>query len=478
MNKKSKLHMDISEFRKEGYKVIDWIAEYYDNIEEYPVLSRVKPGEIRNKLPKKPPKKGREFNNILKDMDLMMPGITHWQSPNFHAFFPCSNSGPAILGDLISTGIAINGMNWVTSPSATEVESHVLDWMVNALNLPNQFLTSSSGGGVIQDTASSSSLVAMVAARERATLGEANKKGCKQNLTVYTSSQSHSSIEKAAKIAGIGTNNIRIIDVDENYAMKSDLLLNTIKQDIKKGFTPALIIATVGTTSSTGIDPVDQIGKICKKYNIWLHVDSAMAGPAAICPELRFVNNGLEFADSYTFNPHKWMLTNFDCSIFYVRNKKYLLNALSILPEYLKNKASEKNDVIDYRDWGIPLGRRFRSLKLWNVINYYGINGIQEYIRTDMRITQELKRWIEADENFEILAPIPLTLICFKYKANDDFNEKLLRKMNASGKMYMSHTKLNGQFAIRFSIGTSTSTKDHVKSTWRRIQKYAKRLDS
>tara|TARA_B100000902_G_C27292843_1_gene908209 strand:+ start:255 stop:1691 length:1437 start_codon:yes stop_codon:yes gene_type:complete len=473
MNKKSKLHMNTQEFRKEGYKVIDWIADYYDNIEEYPVLSKVKPGEIRNNLPKNPPQKGREFDDILKDMDLMMPGITHWQSPNFHAFFPCSNSGPAILGDLISTGIAVNGMNWITSPSATEVESHVLDWMVNALNLPDQFLTSSLGGGVIQDTASSSSLVAMIAAREKITLGETNKTGCKQNLTVYTSSQSHSSIEKAAKIAGIGTNNFRIIDIDENYAMNANHLLDTIKQDINKGFIPTLVSATVGTTSSTAIDPVDQIGKICKKYNIWLHVDSAMAGPAAICPEFRFVNDGLEFADSYTFNPHKWMLTNFDCNIFYVKDRKYLLNALSILPEYLKNKATEKNDVIDYRDWGIPLGRRFRSLKLWNVINYYGINGIQEYIRTDMRITQELKSWIEADENFEILAPTPLTLICFKYKANDDFNEKLLRKMNASGKMYMSHTKLNGKFAIRFSIGTSTSTKDHVKSTWRRIQKCA-----
>ena len=478
MNKTSKLHMSTKEFREEGYKVIDWIADYYDQIEDYPVFPKVKPGDVRSSLPALPPVTSRKYNEILKDMDILMPGITHWQSPNFHAFFPCATSGPAILADLISTGLGVNGMNWVTSPSTTELESHVLDWLVDMLELPKKFKTSSTGGGVLQDTASSSSLVALIAAREKASKGEINDNGYNQKLTVYTSSQAHSSIEKAVKIAGIGKNNLRLVDVDESFAMDPNHLRELILSDIEEGLQPAYVCATVGTTSSTAIDPVDKIGPICKEFGIWLHVDAAMAGPAALCPEYRFINNGVEFADSYTFNPHKWMLTSFDCSVFYISKRKSLVDALSIMPEYLKNTATESQEVFDFRDWGIPLGRRFRALKLWQVINYYGIEGLQEYIKENMINTERVKSWIEKNPNFEIVAPVPLTLICFRHKKGDDFNQKLLNRMNESGKMYMTHTILKDQYVIRFSIGTATTNLDHLKSTWNCIEKYASELEN
>ena len=478
MNKKSKLHMTTKEFREEGYKVIDWIADYYDQIEDYPVFPKVKPGDVRSSLPALPPVTSRKYNEILKDMDILMPGITHWQSPNFHAFFPCATSGPAILADLISTGLGVNGMNWVTSPSTTELESHVLDWLVDMLELPKKFKTSSTGGGVLQDTASNSSLVALIAAREKASNGEINDNGYNQKLTVYTSSQAHSSIEKAVKIAGIGKNNLRLVDVDESFAMDPNHLRELILSDIEQGLQPAYVCATVGTTSSTAIDPVDKIGPICKEFGIWLHIDAAMAGPAALCPEYRFINKGVEFADSYTFNPHKWMLTSFDCSVFYISKRKSLVDALSIMPEYLKNTATESQEVFDFRDWGIPLGRRFRALKLWQVINYYGIEGLQEYIKENMINTGKVKSWIEKNSNFEIVAPVPLTLICFRHKKGDDFNQKLLNRMNESGKMYMTHTILKDQYVIRFSIGTATTNLDHLKSTWNCIEKYASELEN
>ena len=328
MNKTSKLHMTTDEFRKEGYKVIDWIADYYENIESYPVLSKVKPGEIRNSLPKDPPLKGRNYSEIIDDMDLMMPGMTHWQSPNFHAFFTCASSGPAILADLISTGLGTVGMLWETSPSCTEVETHVLDWLVDMLGLPQKFKSTSSGGGVIQDTASSSTLISLIGAREHATNGDFNTDRDSKRLTAYVSSQSHSSIEKAIKIAGLGKNAIRLIDVDDEFAMIPEKLSDQIKADIDKGLTPGFVCATVGTTNTTAIDPIKEIGQISKEHNIWLHVDAAMAGSAALCPEYRFIHDGLELANSYTFNPHKWMLTNFDCSVLYVQDREKIINAI------------------------------------------------------------------------------------------------------------------------------------------------------
>ena len=477
MNKHSNLHMTTDEFRKQGHAVIDWIADYYDNIEDYPVLSQAQPGDIRSTLSDFAPQKGRPYDEILADMNHFMPGITHWQSPNFHGFFPCATSGPAILGDLISTGLGINGMNWTTSPSCTEVETHVLDSLVDMMDLPNKFKSNSTGGGVLQDTASSSSLVALIAAREKASNGQTNKNGGNQRLTAYTSSQAHSSIEKAVKIAGIGKDSLRLIKVDDSFAMNPKHLRKSIEIDISNGFIPAFVCATVGTTSSTALDPIEDIGKICIEFNIWLHVDAALAGPAALCPEFRFIHDGLEYADSYTFNPHKWMLTSFDCSVFYVANRKVLIDSLSILPEYLKNKDTDSEMVINYRDWGIPLGRRFRALKLWHVINYYGVQGLQTFIRGHVENTQKLKSWIEADNQFELMAPAPLNLICFRHNKGDAFNERLLHILNESGRLYLTHTKLNDKFVIRFSVGQATTTLNHLKESWKFIQETVEKLE-
>ena len=474
MNKSSKLHMKTDEFKKQGYKVIDWLADYYEHVEEYPVLSQVEPGDIRSKLPEKAPNTGRAHDEILNDMNILMPGITHWQSPNFHAFFPCATSGPAILGDLISTGLGVNGMSWATSPACTELETHILDWLVDMMDLPVKFKSNSKGGGVIQDTASSASLVALLCSREKASNGRTNENGSNGDFIAYTSSQAHSSIEKAVKIAGIGKNNMRMVDVDQNFSMDSSHLRQLIEKDISNGLKPIFVCATVGTTSSTAIDPVNEIGKICKEFGIWLHVDAAMAGPAALCKEYRFINDGLNYADSYNFNPHKWMLTSFDCSIFYVADRSQLINTMSILPEYLKNKTSTSESVFDLRDWGIPLGRRFRALKLWHVINYYGVSGLQEFIRTHMENTKILHSWIEMEKDFEIVTPTPLTLICFRHTKGNNFTEKLLNTINESGKAYMTHTKLNDQYIIRFSVGQTSTTIDHLKDTWNYIVKTSK----
>ena len=474
MNKSSKLHMKTDEFKKQGYKVIDWLADYYEHVEEYPVLSQVEPGDIRSKLPEKAPNTGRAHDEILNDMNILMPGITHWQSPNFHAFFPCATSGPAILGDLISTGLGVNGMSWATSPACTELETHILDWLVDMMDLPVKFKSNSKGGGVIQDTASSASLVALLCSREKASNGRTNENGSNGDFIAYTSSQAHSSIEKAVKIAGIGKNNMRMVDVDQHFSMDSSHLRQLIEKDISNGLKPIFVCATVGTTSSTAIDPVNEIGKICKEFGIWLHVDAAMAGPAALCKEYRFINDGLNYADSYNFNPHKWMLTSFDCSIFYVADRSQLINTMSILPEYLKNKTSTSESVFDLRDWGIPLGRRFRALKLWHVINYYGVSGLQEFIRTHMENTKILRSWIEVEKDFEIVTPTPLTLICFRHTKGNNFTEKLLNTINESGKAYMTHTKLNNQYIIRFSVGQTSTTIDHLKETWNYIVKTSK----
>ena len=474
MNKSSKLHMKTDEFKKQGYKVIDWLADYYKHVEEYPVLSQVEPGDIRSKLPEKAPNTGRAHDEILNDMNILMPGITHWQSPNFHAFFPCATSGPAILGDLISTGLGVNGMSWATSPACTELETHILDWLVDMMDLPVKFKSNSKGGGVIQDTASSASLVALLCSREKASNGRTNENGSNGDFIAYTSSQAHSSIEKAVKIAGIGKNNMRMVDVDQHFSMDSSHLRQLIEKDISNGLKPIFVCATVGTTSSTAIDPVNEIGKICKEFGIWLHVDAAMAGPAALCKEYRFINDGLNYADSYNFNPHKWMLTSFDCSIFYVADRYQLINTMSILPEYLKNKTSTSESVFDLRDWGIPLGRRFRALKLWHVINYYGVSGLQEFIRTHMENTKILRSWIEMEKDFEIVTPTPLTLICFRHTKGNNFTEKLLNTINESGKAYMTHTKLNDQYIIRFSVGQTSTTIDHLKETWNYIVKTSK----
>jgi len=470
-------HMTSDEFRRHGHEVVDWIADYYSRIESFPVVSRAQPGEIRAALPSHPPAKGETFEAILRDIDpIILPGITHWQSPNFFAYFPCNASGPAILGDLLSSGLGVQGMLWATSPACTELESHVLDWLVPMLGLPEKFLSSNTGGGVIQDTASSASLCAVLAARERATNFASNRHGATGKLIAYTSSQAHSSIEKDVQVAGLGRENLRLIEVDQNFAMRADVLARQIADDRRAGLTPCFVSATVGTTSSNAIDAVPEIGRICRENNLWLHVDAAMSGTAALCPEYRYIHQGLEFADSYCFNPHKWMFTNFDCDCFYVADRKALIQTLSVLPEYLRNKATESGAVIDYRDWQIPLGRRFRSLKLWFVIRHYGIEGLQFHVRRHIELAQQFADWVRRDDDFELAAPAPLNLICFRHKAGDALNQQLMDRLNRSGDLYLTHTRLNDKLTLRLCVGQTNTEARHVEHAWRRIQEEAKKL--
>jgi aromatic-L-amino-acid decarboxylase len=467
-------HMTPDEFRRHGHAVVDWIADYYARIESFPVLSQAEPGQIRAGLPADPPIKGESFPAILADIEkLILPGITHWQSPNFYAYFPSNASGPSILGDLLSSGLDVQGMLWATSPACTELETHVLDWLVHMLDLPRKFLSTSSGGGVIQDTASSASLCALLAARERATNFASNRYGCDGKLVAYTSSQAHSSLEKGAQVAGIGRDNLRLVEVDKAFAMRPEALARQIEQDRIAGLVPFFVCATVGTTSSNAMDPVPEIGRICREQKLWLHVDAAMSGTAALCPEFRHTHAGLEFADSYCFNPHKWMFTNFDCDCFYVADHRALVQTLSVVPEYLRNKASETGAVIDYRDWQIPLGRRFRALKLWFVIRHYGIEGLQYHIRQHVELAQQFAGWVRADRRFELAAPVPLNLICFRHRGGDASNQTLMDRLNRSGDLYLTHTRLNDLLTLRLCVGQTNTTVRHVEKAWKRIQEEA-----
>ena len=479
MSDEKSFHMTPEEFRRHGHAVVDWIAEYQSRIESFPVLSQAKPGQIRASLPAKPPAKGEPFQALLKDVEqLLLPGVTHWQSPNFFAYFPCNASGAGILGDLVSSGLGVQGMLWSTSPACTELETHVMDWLVEMLGLPERFLSSSTGGGVIQDTASSAALCALLAARERATNYVSNKKGCGGRLVAYASTQTHSSLEKAAMIAGIGVENLRLIEVDENFAMRPEALARQIEADRRAGFTPCFVCATVGTTSSNAMDPIAAIGEVCGKNNLWLHVDAAMSGTAMLCPEFRHLESGVEFADSYNFNPHKWMFTNFDCNCFWVADRKALIQTLSILPEYLRNQATESGAVIDYRDWHIQLGRRFRSLKLWFVIRHYGVQGLQHHIREHVRLAQQFAGWVRADDRFELAAPAPLNLVCFRHKGGDAANQTIMDRINRSGDLFFTHTKLNGKLTLRLCVGQTHTQARHVEKAWKRIQEEAGGLTS
>ena len=463
-------HMSPEEFRRQGYAVIDWIADYYTRVESFPVLSQVQPGEIRASLPQQPPQQGEPFPSILADVEKLLPGITHWQSPNFYAYF-CSNaSGPSILGDLLSSGLGVQGMLWSTSPACTEVETLMMDWLAGMLGLPEKFLSTKTGGGVIQDTASSASLAALLAGRERATAFASNQRGCEGNLVAYTSSQAHSSIEKAMMIAGLGRENLRSIAVDSEFAMLPEELARAMRKDKEAGLIPCFVCATVGTTSSNAMDPIEKIGAICREHGVWFHVDAAMSGTAALCPEFRHFQNGLDYADSYCFNPHKWMFTNFDCSALFVADRRSLIQTLSVLPEYLKNQASESGAVFDYRDWHVQLGRRFRALKLWFVIRHYGVEGLQHHIREHVRLAHKFTGWVRADPRFELAAPVPLNLVCFRYRGGDRVNQALMDQLNRSGDLYLTHTKLDGKLTLRLCVGQLNTTERHVAQAWKRVQ--------
>ena len=463
-------HMSPEEFRRHGRAVVDRIADYMERVEGYPVRSPLEPGAVRAMLPPAPPAEGEPFERILADVDdIVLPGLTHWQSPNWFAYFPANASGPSILGDLLSSGFGVQGMLWSTSPACTEVETHLMDWLVSMLGLPEVFLSSGSGGGVIQDSASSSTLCALLAARERATGFAANERGVSTPLTAYASTEAHSSVEKAVKIAGLGRENLRIVEVDEAFALRPAALAAAIDADRAAGRTPTFVSATVGTTSSNAMDPIRAIGEVCRDRGVWLHVDAAMSGTAALCPEHRHLQDGLDLADSYCFNPHKWMFTNFDCDCFWVADRSALIRTLSVLPEYLKNKATESGAVIDYRDWHVPLGRRFRALKLWFVIRHYGVEGLRRHVRRHI----ELARWfadrVEEHPDFELAAPVPLNLVCFRHRAGDERTLAIMDAVNESGRMFLTHTKLGGRPAMRMSIGQTTTEMRHVEAAWNLI---------
>ncbi|WP_205461982.1 pyridoxal-dependent decarboxylase [Mangrovibacterium lignilyticum] len=470
-------HMSPGQFREEGKKLIDWIADYYEQVEKYPVLSQVEPGEISKQLPDQAPEKGEEFSTVMKDVEqIIMPGITHWQSPNFFAYFQSNNSFPSILGDLLSSGLGVQGMLWATSPACTELETKVMDWLVDLMGLPKHFKSTESGGGVIQDTASSAVLAALLAARERKMDFDCNKTGDNSGLVAYISTQTHSSVEKGVKVMGLGTDRLRRIDVDEKFALRPDLLEHQIMDDLAAGLKPFFVCATIGTTSSNAVDPTEAIGKICRKYNIWLHVDAAMSGTAALLPDYRQYFEGLELADSYAFNPHKWMFTNFDCDCFWVADKTVLIKTLSILPEYLKNEATEKGAVIDYRDWHVQLGRRFRSLKLWFVLRHYGAEGLRYHINQHIELAQQFTKWVKESDQFELLNEPPFNLVLFRHNKGNEFNKQLMDSLNKDGKIYLTHTVLNETFWLRMSIGQTQTEGSHVLEAWRLLNEKAEEL--
>ena len=470
-------HMTPDDFRRRGREIVDWIADYWETIEERPVLSRSKPGEIYDALPDAAPAKGESFDAMLADLDeIVMPGITHWQSPNFYGYFPAHVSGPAVLGELVSAGLGVQGMLWSTSPACTELETRMMDWLADMLDLPRDFRSTGPGGGVIQDSASSAALCAIIAARERATEGGFNRHGAGPGLVAYASTQAHSSIAKAIRVAGIGAENLRPVPVDDAHAMRADVLGEMIEADLAEGRLPFFVSATVGTTSSHAIDPLAAIGCLTRRHGIWLHVDGAHAGTAAICPEFRHLNEGLESADSYCFNPHKWMFTNFDCDCFWTRDRAALVGALSILPEYLRNAATESGKVIDYRDWQIPLGRRFRALKLWFVIRHYGIEGLRHHVRAHVAAAQDLAAHVQADTDFELAAPAPLNLVCFRHTGGDDLNKRLMERLNASGRLFLTHTVLDDRYTLRLSVGGTLTTRDHVLRAWESIRETAAQM--
>ena len=469
--------MTPDEFRTFGYAVIDWIADYQQRVATFPVMAQVQPGDIRALLPPAAPAHGEAFADILTDIDrVILPGITHWQSPNFFAYFPSNASGPSILGDLLASGLGVQGMLWLTSPACTELETHVLDWLVAMLALPEKFKSTATGGGVIQDSASSAVLTALLAARERATDFAINRAGGTGKLVAYATTQTHSSLEKAMMIAGLGRENLRLIAVDAAYAMRPDALGAQIARDRADGLTPIFVCASVGTTSSNAIDPLPAIGEICQREQLWLHVDAAMAGTAALCPEFRWIHAGLEHADSYCFNPHKWMFTNFDLDAFFVADRTALINTLSILPEYLRNEATKSGAVIDYRDWQIPLGRRFRALKLWFVIRHYGVEGLQYHVREHVKLAQEFAEWVRASADFELAAPVPLNLVCFRHKGGDAINQQIMDRINHSGDFFFTHTKLDGKLTLRMSIGQTHTQRLHTQRAWERIQAEAQAI--
>ena len=469
--------MDFTDFRKQGHEVVDWIADYLEGIEEFPVMSQVSPGRILEQLPRGPPAEPVPFEEILSDFNnIVIPGITHWQHPSFFAYFPANSSPPSVLAEMLTAGLGVQCMVWQTSPAGTELEQRMMEWLRDMIGLPPGF------EGVIQDGASTSTLCSILTARERAAGYAINESGMDGvgKLITYSSTETHSSIEKGVKIAGLGRENIRKIPVDDDYAMIPDELERAIEADMSAGNTPTCVVATVGTTGSTAIDPVKEIGEICSRHGVWLHIDAALAGTALILPEYRWMIDGVENADSFVFNPHKWMFTNFDCSAYFVKDPGSLRRTFEITPEYLRTKVDKQ--VNNYRDWGIQLGRRFRALKLWFVIRSYGVEGLQRKVRKHLTLAKKLAERISRSQDFELLAPVPLNTICFRYSPPDiqdereinAINERLLKDLNRTGEVYMTHTTLDDRYTIRLVVGQTYIKERHVDRAWELIRKTAR----
>jgi aromatic-L-amino-acid/L-tryptophan decarboxylase len=473
--------MPSEEFRKNGHQLVEWIADYLSNIEKYPPLSLVNPGDISKQIPNSPPQKGEEIEKVLNDVDkILMDGITHWNHPGFMAYFNSTSSGPGILAEMLTAGLGINGMLWKTSPASTEHEKAMMNWFRQMVGLPENYW------GIIYDTASTSSMHAIASAREQLNLGFREKGMAGRQdiprLRMYCSEHAHSSIEKGALTLGIGLEGIKKITVNDKFEMIPEKLDEVIKEDIENGWKPFCVVATVGTTSTTSVDPVEEIGAICKKNNLWLHIDAAYAGVTAIIPEMKWITKGWERADSIVINPHKWMFTPMDLSVYFTRKPEVLKQAFSLVPEYLKtNKDDEVENLMDY---GIQLGRRFRSLKLWFIIRYFGVEGLAEKIKNHIKLAKEFAKWIDDEKDFERMAPVPFSTVCFRYnpgnktdKELNELNEKLIEKINTSGKLFLSHTKLNGKFVIRITIGSIRHERRHVLEAWELIRKVCSEME-
>jgi aromatic-L-amino-acid decarboxylase len=463
------------DFKQRGHELIDWIADYIENIEQQRVTSEVRPGEVRAQLAEHPPATPDGFQAVMTDTnEVVVPGLTHWQHPSFFAYFPANSSYPAILGDLLTAGLGVQGMSWVTSPACTEVETLMVDWMQELLDLPERFRsTSEHGGGVIHGSASEATLASILAARWRITNGSVNSDGDTSRLVAYATSQAHSSIEKGLRIAGIGADRLRVVPHDEQFAMRPQALAEMVAADRAAGLEPFWVCSAHGTTSSMAFDPTADIADIAQREGMWLHVDGAMSGIAALVPELRWVNAGLDRADSYCTNPHKWMGINFDCDLFWTADRKALLGALSILPEYLRSVAAESGAVIDYRDWQVPLGRRFRSLKLWFHLRIDGVEPVRQMIREHVELTRLLADLVTDDDRFEIVAPHPLNLLCLAVREGDAATDRLIEQANATGTVLFTRTVLDGRSVLRFSIGARATQERHVRSAWTLLQKLA-----
>lgn len=472
--------MPIEEFRKSGHHLVDWIADYLNDIEKYPSLSQVNPGDILKRIPQSPPQKGEDIENVLRDVDnILMDGITHWNHPGFMAYFNSTSSGPGILAELLTAALGVNGMLWKTSPAFTEHEKAMMNWFRQMVGLPENYW------GIIYDTASTSSMHAIASAREQLNL-EFREKGMSgrndvPKLRMYCSEHAHSSIEKGAITLGIGLEGVRKIPVNEKFEMIPEKLEDAIAEDIKNGWKPFCVVATVGTTSTTSVDPVDEIVAICEKYNLWLHVDAAYAGVTAMIPEMKWITKGWERADSIVINPHKWMFTPMDLSVYFTRKPEILKLAFSLVPEYLKTKQDD--EVENLMDYGIQLGRRFRSLKLWFIIRYFGVEGLAQRIKHHIELAQEFSKWIDNEKDFERMAPVPFSTVCFRYNPGNKteeelnkLNEKLLEGINVSGKIFLSHTKLNDKFVIRLTIGSIRHERRHVEEAWKLIKEGSGKL--